>query len=93
MTDTSETKLELLAESIEAMTLAQVVATSPACSDHEREIAMKNVVDAREALRKALRGFLVPTLRVVETAETRKASLPYGAKASTECTSPKRSPT
>jgi len=60
-----ETKIELVTEAIEALTLAQVVATNPACSEHERHIAVKNVGDARECLSKALRSLLTPTLRVM----------------------------
>ncbi len=63
-----ETKIELVTEAIEALTLAQVVATSPACSEHERHVAVKNVGDARECLSKALRELLTPTLRVMSGA-------------------------
>lgn len=62
---TTETKIELVTEAIEALVLAQVIATNPACSDHERHIAVKNVGDARAVLSKALNEFLIPTLRVL----------------------------
>lgn len=66
----TETKIELVVECIEALTLAQVVATSPACTEHERHIAVKNVSDAREVLAKSLRELLSPALRVVQTERT-----------------------
>lgn len=68
----TETKIELVTESIEALVLAQVIATNPACSEHERHIAVKNVVDARECLSKSLREFLAPTLRIVQSEDCRE---------------------
>jgi len=69
----TETKIELVTESIEALVLAEVIATNPACSEHERHIAVKNVRDARECLSKALKEFLAPTLRVVRVQDQRIA--------------------
>lgn len=70
MTPAQQTKIELVVEAIEAMTLAQVVATSGACDEHEHHIAVKNVADAREVLAKALGEFLAPNLRIVEKIDT-----------------------
>jgi len=65
MTPAQQTKIELVVEAIEAMTLAQVVATSPV-PHGDRAMAVKNVADARECLAKALAEFLQPNLRIVE---------------------------
>jgi spore coat polysaccharide biosynthesis protein SpsF (cytidylyltransferase family) len=60
-----ETKLELVTESIEALILAVVVATSAA--DKDRALNHQNVVDARAVLKGSLKEFLQPSLRVVQT--------------------------
>lgn len=76
---TVETKIEMFVEAVEALTLAQVVATSPACDDHEREIAMKNIVDARACLSTAFREVMTPTLRVLNgPGATPVERVPYG---------------
>ncbi len=61
----TETKIELVTESLEALVLATVVATT---STKAADYVMnhQNIVDAREVLSKALRELLTPTLRVVQ---------------------------
>lgn len=62
---TVETKIELVTEAIEAITLAQVVLCSGALDEHDRVMAAKNLTDARAVLSKALKVLLTPSLRVI----------------------------
>jgi len=61
-----ETKIELVTEAIEALTLATVVATLPSRNPEEQRPNHQNVVDARATVSSALRELLTPTLRVVK---------------------------
>jgi hypothetical protein len=60
---TSETKIELVTEAIEALVLASIVATTPG---KERAADMQNLHDARDVLKASLKELLAPTLRVVK---------------------------
>jgi hypothetical protein len=60
-----ETKIELVTEAVEALTLATVVATLPSRNPEEQRANHQNVVDARTTLSSALRALLAPTLRLV----------------------------
>lgn len=63
---TSETKIELVTEAIEALVLATVVAKTG--TDPTLRVAHhQNVVDARAAVADALKILLTPTLRIVST--------------------------
>jgi len=62
----NDTKIELVTEAIEALVLAQVIAMNPACNEHERHIAAKNVIDARKVIRDSLKTLLTPTLRIID---------------------------
>lgn len=57
-----EAKLERAAESIEA--LANAVYTLREKADDDRIVAMKDVADAREEMKTALRQFIQPALRL-----------------------------
>jgi hypothetical protein len=77
----SETKIELVTESIEALVLATVVAATAADKDHA--LNHQNVLDARETLKGSLRQFLAPSLRVVASEGQRflpPENVPYGGK-------------
>jgi hypothetical protein len=60
----ANTKIELATEAIESLVLATSVATNPASSHHEQQIAVQNIALARENLADALRTLLAPTLRI-----------------------------
>lgn len=62
-----ETKIELVTEAIEALVLATAVATNINLNLNpvERRANHRNVVDARDLVRGALKELLAPTLRVV----------------------------
>jgi hypothetical protein len=74
---TVETKIELVTEAIEAITLAQVVLCSGALDEHDRAMAAKNLTDARAVLSKALKVLLTPTLRIVNPPDPPE-NVPYG---------------
>ncbi len=65
---TSETKIELVTEAIEALVLASVIAATAA--DKDRALNHQNVLDARHTLKGCLKEFLQPTLRVVQSQKT-----------------------
>jgi hypothetical protein len=78
MTDVT-TKIELVTEAIEAMTLAQVVLCSGALSDHDQALNAKNLVDARVTLSEALKILMTPTLRVLNgVPPSPPEHVPYG---------------
>jgi hypothetical protein len=79
-TSSEETKIELVVEAIEALTLAQVVAVSPGLHGDGKAIAVKNVTDARDILKRCLREFLKPSLRVIAGNPQIDESIPYGGK-------------
>jgi hypothetical protein len=60
-----ETKIELTTEAIEALVLAVIVATAPARNPDEHRANHRNVVDARELVKGALKELLAPALRIV----------------------------
>jgi hypothetical protein len=60
-----ETKIELATEAIETLVLATVIATAPARNPDEHRANHRNVVDARELVKGALKELLAPTLRVI----------------------------
>ena len=77
------TKIELVTEAIESMTLAQVILCSGALSDHDQALNTKNLVDARANLSEALKVLMAPTLRVLSStpAEAEPVEhIPYGGK-------------
>ena len=74
---TVETKIELVTEAIEALTLAQVVLCSGALSYHDQAMAAKNLIDARDVLSKAFKVLLTPTLRVLNPPDPPE-HVPYG---------------
>lgn len=63
---TSETKIELVTEAIEALVLASVIAATAA--DKDRALNYQNLLDARETVKSSLKAFLQPTLRVLNAA-------------------------
>lgn len=65
-----DTKIELVVESIEALTLAQHAQLSSHDTRHSLA-KMQDVVDARENLKTALSDFLRPSLRIVTEHEKR----------------------
>jgi hypothetical protein len=65
MSKITETKIELVTESIEALVLASVIAATAA--DADRALNHQNVLDARETLKGCLREFLQPVLRVLSS--------------------------
>jgi hypothetical protein len=81
MTDVT-TKIELVTEAIETLTLAQVHLCSPSLSDHDRMRQAKNLADARACLADALRILLQPTLRVVTNSAppAPPENVPYGGE-------------
>jgi hypothetical protein len=76
------TKIELVTEAIEALTLAQVVLCSGALSDHEQALSTKNLTDARASLSHALGILMTPTLRVLNGPGRidPPENVPYGGK-------------
>lgn len=64
MTST-ETKIELVTESIEALVLAQVILSTPGHTINSGPIARKNVEDARDVLKRSFRELMTPSLRVL----------------------------
>ena len=60
-----ETKIELVAEAIEALVLATVIAVAPARNPDEHRANHRNLMDARDNVRGALKELVTPTLRVV----------------------------
>lgn len=74
---TSETKIELVTEAIEALVLASVISATVANPD--RVLAYQNVLDARHTLKGCLKEFLTPALRIVTEREQRvdEASTTY----------------
>lgn len=78
----TETKIELVTESIEALVLATVITATAA--DKDRALNHQNVLDARAALAVALRQFTAPTLRVIASSEGERflapENVPFGGK-------------
>ena len=64
MRPSSETKIELVTEAIEALVLASVIAATAA--DKDRALNHQNVLEARATLKGCLKEFITPTLRVVQ---------------------------
>ncbi len=62
---TSETKIELVTEAIEALVLASVVGHGDPTTNHY------NIMEARRVLKGCLKEFLIPTLRIVTERERR----------------------
>jgi hypothetical protein len=61
---TTNTKIELVTEAVEALVLASVIASKSA-DIGEAALNMQNLRDARVVLSSAFRELLTPTLRVV----------------------------
>lgn len=77
----SETKIELATEAIEALVLAVIVATAPASNPDEQRANHRNVVDAREIVKAALKELLAPALRVITNPTPPVAEVvPFGGK-------------
>lgn len=71
------TKIEIVAESIEALVLATVVCTNHT-TPHMNAINHENLRNARDVVRKSLAELLKPTLRVVTSAPAERATYPGG---------------
>lgn len=82
MTDVT-TKIELVTEAIEEMTLAQVVLCSGTLNMNETERATVNLVGARKNLSEALKILMTPTLRVLNGGNwpaPKPEHVPYGGE-------------
>jgi hypothetical protein len=64
---TSETKIELVTEAIEALVLAQHALLAPGLDRFSGPARHAELVDARHGLKDALKELLQPTLRVVQS--------------------------
>lgn len=67
---TSETKIELVTEAIEALVLASVIAATNLATG-DRALNHQNVLDARHTLKGCLKEFLTPSLRIITEHERR----------------------
>ena len=75
------TKIEMVTEAIEQLTLAQVVLCSGTLSQHDQMLNAKNLVDARANVSAALKELMTPTLRVLNGIHPEPPeNVPYGGK-------------
>lgn len=67
---TSETKIELVTEAIEALVLASVISATR-LAPGSAALNHQNVLDARHTLKGCLKEFLTPSLRIITEREQR----------------------